>query len=72
MNPASFRSLCINLFGNRGWQIGCARFLQRDDGSHVDVRTVRRWARGDSRVPVAVAMLLRAEQASRVGTSSPR
>lgn len=65
MTPASFRSLCIGLFGERAWQTGCAHFLKRPDGSHVNVRTVRRWAKGDSPVPVAVELLLQAERVRR-------
>lgn len=65
MTAADFRSTCIELFGNSGWQIGCARFLKRDDGSHVNVRTVRRWSSGEISVPVAVALLLKAELAKR-------
>lgn len=72
MTPASFRSTCIELFGTRGWQIGCARFLKRDDGSHVNVRTVRRWSSGRIPVPIAVAMLLKAEKERRAGDSCPR
>ncbi len=72
MTPDAFRSLCIELFGNRGWQVGCARFLKRDDGTHVNVRTVRRWSSGKIAVPIAVEMLLKAELARRVGAGSPR
>jgi hypothetical protein len=52
MTPAEFRSICIELFGKRGWQIGCARFLKRPDGKHVNVRTMRRWGTGEVPVPV--------------------
>lgn len=65
MTKDEFRSLCIDLFGNRGWQIGCARFLKRDDGSHVNVRTVRRWGAGDIPVPFWVGPLLKAEKERR-------
>ncbi len=58
MTPTELRSTCIEIFGKRGWQIGCARFLKRPDGSHVNVRTVRRWSSGKTLVPVAVAMIL--------------
>jgi hypothetical protein len=59
MTPADFRSLCIELFGKRGWQIGCARFLKKPDGTHVNVRTVRRWSSGQTPVPFWVEGLLR-------------
>ena len=38
MTSVAFRSLCIELFGKHGWQIGCARFLKKSDGTHVNVR----------------------------------
>ena len=60
MTPAELRSTCVTLFGPR-WQTSLARFLKRDDGSHVDPRTVRRWAKGDRPVPAAVGMQLGAE-----------
>jgi hypothetical protein len=59
------RPLCLALFGKR-WQTGCARFLKRPDGTHVNVRTVRRWAKGDTPLPFWMLELLRAEQARRV------
>ncbi|SIN88238.1 hypothetical protein SAMN05444166_1424 [Singulisphaera sp. GP187] len=65
MNPDDFRSLCIELFGKRGWQIGCARFLKKPDGTHLNVRTVRRWGKGDASVPFWVEPLLWAEQGRR-------
>jgi hypothetical protein len=61
MTAEELKSLSILLFGKRGWQIGCARFLRRDDGSHVNVRTIRRWAKGESQVPFWVEGLMRAE-----------
>lgn len=65
MNPAELRITCIELFGKRGWQIGLARFLKKPDGTHVNVRTVRRWAKGDVSVPFWVDELLKAEIARR-------
>ena len=56
MTPDELRLACIELFGERGWQIGCARFLKRD------VRTVRRWWDEDSPMPYWAEELLRAEQ----------
>jgi hypothetical protein len=64
MTPAELRSTCITLFGKH-WQTGLSRFLTRDDGTHTNVRTVRRWAKGEHEVPVAVEILLRAELARR-------
>ena len=52
--PLDFRSLCISVFGRRGWQVKTARFLKKPDGTHVNLRTVGRWAMGDSRIPVGV------------------
>jgi hypothetical protein len=72
LTPAVFRSLCIDLFGKRGWQIGCARFLKRPDGTHVNVRTVRRWSTGKTPVPVAVGMLLTAERERRSAPKTTR
>jgi hypothetical protein len=66
MTPADLRSTCIELFG-RHYQTGLARFLEKPDGSHVNVRTVRRWSSGRVAVPVAVAMLLRTELERRAG-----
>ena len=65
MTPSELRRLCIELFGKRGWQIGLARFLKRPDGTHVIVRTVRRWSKGDVPVPFWVDELLKAELARR-------
>jgi hypothetical protein len=64
MTPAELRSTCLFLFGKH-WQTGLAKFLKRDDGTHANVRTVRR-AKGEHDVPVAVEMLLRAEMGRRV------
>lgn len=64
MTPAELRSTCLTLFGKH-WQTGLARFLKRDDGTHVNVRTVRRWASGKVAVPVAVELLLKAEMERR-------
>jgi hypothetical protein len=62
MTPASeFRSLRAALFGEYGGQLRCTRFLKRPDGTHVNVRTVRRWEQGQSPIPVGVMELLRAE-----------
>jgi hypothetical protein len=66
MEKATARGRCFGpsyfeLFGKRGWQIGCARFLKRPDGGHVNVRTVRRWSSGKTPVPFWVELLLRAE-----------
>jgi hypothetical protein len=67
MTPFELRLTCIELFGNRGWQIGLARFLKRPDGTHVNVRTVRRWCNAeDTPVPFWVDELLKAELARRV------
>lgn len=65
MTPSNLRFTCIELFGMRGWQIGLARFLKRPDDTHVNVRTVRRWAKGETPVPFWVDELLRAERARR-------
>ena len=60
LTPTELRSACIELFGERGWQIGLARFLKRP-GGHVNVRTVRRWTSGVTPVPFWVEPLVRAE-----------
>ena len=60
-SPSDLRLTCIELFGKRGWQIGLARFLRKPEGTHVNVRTVRRWANGDVPVPFWVSELLKAE-----------
>lgn len=65
MTPSDLRLTCIELFGKRGWQIGLARFLKKPDGTHVNVRTVRRWCKKDARVPFWVDELLKAEIARR-------
>lgn len=65
MTPSDLRLTCIDLFGKRGWQIGLARFLKKPDGTHVNVRTVRRWCKGKTPVPFWVAELLTAEIARR-------
>ena len=67
MTPAELRLTCIDLFGKRGWQIGLARFLKKPDGTHVNVRTVRRWTSAKKRTPVPfwVDELLEAERARR-------
>jgi len=61
MTPTEFRTLCIALFGERGWQIGCARFLKKPDGTHVNVRTVRQGGKGNTPVPFWVEGMLREE-----------
>jgi hypothetical protein len=68
VTASDLRLTCIELFGKRGWQIGLARFLKRPDGTHVNVRTVRRWttARKPTPVPFWVDELLKAEMARRV------
>jgi hypothetical protein len=66
-----FRSLCIALFGKRGWQIGCARFPKRPDGGHINVRAVRR-GKGDTPVPFWVDRLLQAEMERRSPAGGPR
>ena len=72
MTPAELRLTCIELFGKRGWQIGLARFLKKPDGTHVNVRTVRRWASEKTKQPVPfwVDELLKAELARRSGVTS--
>lgn len=65
MTPAEFRSLRVELFGSYGGQLRCARFLARGDGTHVDVRTVRRWETGETPVPFWVKLLLKAEKERR-------
>jgi hypothetical protein len=62
MTPADFRSLCIEIFGKRGWEIGCARFLEKPDGTHVNLRTVRRWSSDKTPVPFWVDQFLQAER----------
>ena len=67
MTPAELRLTCIELFGKRGWQIGLARFLKKPDGTHVNLRTVRRWttARNPTLVPFWVDGLLEAARTRR-------
>jgi hypothetical protein len=65
MTPSDLRLICIELFGKRGWQIGLARFLKKPDGSHVNVRTVRRWCKEGATAPFWVDELLKAEIARR-------
>ncbi len=64
MTPSDLRLTCIELFGKR-WQIGLARFLKEPTGTHVNVRTVRRWCKEDSPVPFWVEALLQAERERR-------
>ncbi len=74
MTPDELRLTCIELFGKRGWQIGLARCLKKDDEKHVNVRTVRRWCKDDATVPFWVAELLKDELARRMvsDTRDPR
>jgi hypothetical protein len=65
MTPAKLRLIAIELFGERGWQIGLARFLKRPDGTHVNVRTVRRWTTEKVPVPFWVEPLLKTERERR-------
>ena len=58
MTPAELRTIGERLYGD-GWQSKLAKSLVRDDETHVNVRTVRRWAAGQVDVPPAVAELLR-------------
>jgi hypothetical protein len=72
MTPAELRLTCIELFGKRGWQIGLARFLKQPDGSHVNVRTVRRWDKGEYEVPFWVVALLQTERERKAAMSCSR
>lgn len=58
MTPAELQSIGGQLYG-AGWQTKLARSLPRDNGNHVNPRSVRRWASGRVPVPPAVAALLR-------------
>ena len=53
MKQNELRKICVNLYGESGWQSALARDLE------IDSRSVRRWVAGDIPVPGPVAAFLK-------------